>query len=54
MILTDVVKIPVLASLGVVAAILAVSIVASLLRPGQGEEDTGTPTVPKVQETEAA
>ncbi len=33
MLLSDVVKIPVLAALGVVAAILAVSVVASLLRP---------------------
>jgi tellurite resistance protein TerC len=37
MLLTDIYKIPVLLSLGVVAAILAISVIVSLLRPATSE-----------------
>ena len=38
MLLTDIYKIPVLVSLGIVAAVLAISVIASLLRPQPGED----------------
>jgi tellurite resistance protein TerC len=41
MLLTDIYKIPVPVSLGVVALVLALSVVASLLRPAPGTEDAG-------------
>jgi tellurite resistance protein TerC len=53
MLLTDLIKIPVLASLGVIVAILTISIVASLLRPRPPADDSETPPLMEVRNPEA-
>jgi tellurite resistance protein TerC len=56
MLLTDLIKIPVLASLGVIAAILTISIVASLLRPrppADNADDSESPPLMEMRNPEA-